>query len=72
MKTIKQLLELSQNPYYVFTKEEKAVLDAFLSQRAATTTAASQAEYSVESLKKTPVTVRNIVHKVDTYPPEAS
>ncbi len=72
MKTIQQLLELSKNPYYVFTKEERMVLDSFLSQRQDTTIKVSPLNDLKKSSKKTPVTVRNIVEKVDTYPPEAS
>lgn len=70
MKTIQQLLELSKNPYYKFTSEEQAVLDDFLLSRQAEDSQNSQKEKSSESSKKTRVTVRNIVKKADTYPPE--
>lgn len=71
MKTIQQLLELSKNPYYKFTADEQAVFDSFLSKRRDSRSKKSQETDSNRLLEKTPVTVRNIVHKVDTYPPEA-
>lgn len=63
MKTIEQLLELSKNPYYTFTNDEKAVLDDFLSEKKAdhSTSSVKQKENSSES--STPVRVRNIVTK---------
>ncbi len=71
MKTIQQLLELSKNPYYVFMEDEQVVLDDFLSKKRAKDSKKSQKKSSNESGGKTPVIVRNIVPKVDTYPPEA-
>lgn len=70
MKTIQQLLELAKNPYYKFTANEKAVLDDFLSQRLATDSKTSPEKSSSKSSEKTPVIVRNVVQKADTYPPE--
>lgn len=72
MKTIQQLLDLSKNPFYKFTDAEQAVLDDFLSQKQESDSKKSQKESSKKSSKSTPVTVRNIVPKVTTYPPEAS
>lgn len=63
MKTIEQLLELSKNPYYVFTKNEKVVLDDFLSKKQAPRLAPSQSKNSEQSDKNTNVHVRNIVPK---------
>lgn len=70
MKTIQQLLDLSKNPYYQFTDDERAVLDDFLEKKRASDSKKSQQKSSKESSKKTPVRVRNIVKKADTYPPE--
>lgn len=72
MKTIQQLLELAKNPYYKFTLNEQVVLDDFLSQRRASHLKKSQETSSSESSGKTRVTVRNVVKKVHTYPPEAT
>lgn len=72
MKTIQQLLELVKNPYYVFTKDEQAVLDAFLLRQQDSASKKSRPTGSSKSSAKTRVTVRNIVHKADTYPPEAA
>ena len=72
MKTIQQLLALYDNPYYTFTKEEKEVIDNFLEKKRAKESAKSQKKNSPKSNDKTPVTVKNIVHKADTYPPVAS
>lgn len=71
MKTIQQLLQLTKNPYYKFTNDERAVLDDFLYNRRDSQAEVSQTTSSVKSSKKTPVRVRNIVQKADTYPPEA-
>lgn len=71
MKTIEQLLELAKNPYYKFTSDEQAVLDDFLEKKRAKDSQKSQEQSSNESSEKTPVIVRNIVPKVNTYPPEA-
>lgn len=70
MKTIQQLLELSKNPYYTFTPDEKRVLDDFLFSRRDSILKKSPKTTSKKLSDKTPVTVRNIVQKVDTYPPE--
>lgn len=70
MKTIQQLLELSKNPYYKFTPDERMVLDDFLLQSQDTDSKKSQEKSSKKSSKRTHVTVRNVVKKVNTYPPE--
>ena len=70
MKTIAQLLELSKNPYYTFKPEEQAVLDDFLSQKQEKLLQKSAKTPSTKSSKKTRVTVRNVVKKVDTYAPD--
>ena len=72
MKTIEQLLELTKNPYYELSLDERRVLDDFLEKQRAIDLTRSQSTSSTKSSKTTPVTVRNIVAKVDTYPPEAS
>lgn len=71
MKTIEQLLQLSKNPYYKFTPDEEMLLNDFLSKKQAKASKKSQKKNSTESSAKTRVTVRNIVKKADTYPPEA-
>lgn len=71
MKTIQQLLELSKNPHYKFMPDEKRVLDAFLAKRRGSRSTTSQEENLNESSEKTPVTVRNVVEKVDTYAPDS-
>lgn len=63
MKTIEQLLELSKNPYYKFTNDEKAVLDDFLSKKRADHTTSSTKTKDSDSENSTPVRVRNIVDK---------
>lgn len=63
MKTIEQLLELSKNPYYVFTADEKQVLDDFLAKKRAKDSTNSQKPNSPNSDSSTPVRVRNIVPK---------
>lgn len=70
MKTIEQLLELSKNPYYNFTKEEREVLDSFLSEQLDTDLQKLEKIYSTKSSDKTRVTVRNVVKKTNTYPLE--
>lgn len=64
MKTIEQLLELSKNPFYTFTNDEKAVLDDFLSQKREERLKDSQKQNSTNSDESTPVRVRNVVPKV--------
>ena len=71
MKTIDQLLQLSKNPFYKFTRDEQAVLDDFLSKKQESESKTSQKKSSTESSKKTRAIVRNVVKKADTYPPEA-
>lgn len=71
MKTIQQLLELSKNPHYHFMPDEKRVLDDFLSKKQAKRSKRSQEKNSEESSEKTPVTVRNVVEKTDTYAPDS-
>lgn len=71
MKTIQQLLELTKNPFYKFTKDEQEVLDAFLLEKQGTPLRRLHKTPSIKSLDKTRVTVRNIVNPVDTYAPES-
>lgn len=71
MKTIQQLLELSKNPHYKFMPDEQRVLDSFLARQRAIDYQKSQDQNSNESSQKTPVTVRNVVEKVDTFPPDS-
>ena len=66
MKTIEQLLKLSQNKFYKFLPEEQEVLDDFLSKKQEKDSENSPEKNSEESSKKTPVTVRNVVEKTDT------
>jgi len=70
MKTIEQLLHLSKNPYYTFTQDERAVLDDFLLKQREDHSQESPKKNSKGSSKKTPVRVRNVVEKADTFPPE--
>lgn len=72
MKTIEQLLFLSKNPYYKLSDEEKAVLDDFLEKKRAKATKSSPKKSEKNLERNTPVTVKNIVEKVDTYPPEVA
>jgi len=72
MKTIEQLLKLSQNPFYKFTQTEQEVLDDFLSKNQDSDSPKSQKDSSTESSLKTRAIVRNVVKKTDTYPPEES
>ena len=58
MKTIEQLLELKDNPYYDFTPEEKAVLDTFLYKRQA-----QQAHRKGKSDKSGVVTLATVLNK---------
>lgn len=64
MKTIEQLLELSKNPFYTFTNDEKAVLDDFLSKKQAKASKNSPKQNSTNSGSNTPVRVRNVVPKM--------
>ena len=64
MKTIEQLLQLSKNPYYKFTNDEKVVLDDFLSKKSEENSKNSQKQNSKTLEPSTPVRVRNIVHTV--------
>ena len=63
MKTIEQLVELSSNPYYSLSPEEKARLDDFLSKRSEQFT--QQKNNGKSSEKNIPATVlnKNIVKK---------
>jgi hypothetical protein len=63
MKTIEQLLELSKNPYYTFTNNERAVLDDFLEKKQARDSKNLQEKNSTNLEDNTPVRVRNIVQK---------
>lgn len=71
MKTVEQLLQLSKNPYYKLSNDEKQVLDDFLSKKQESESKSSRKKNSKKFTGKIPVTVRNIVPKVDTYAPEA-
>lgn len=70
MKTIQQLLELSKNPHYTFTPDERRVLDDFLAQNQDSHSKKSQKKNSNELSPKTRVTVRNVVQPIDTYAPD--
>lgn len=72
MKTIQQLLQLSKNPYYKFTRDEQAVLDDFLLNSREPESEKSPKKSSKGSSKKTRAIVRNVVKKTDTYPPEVA
>lgn len=63
MKTIEQLLELSSNPYYKFTNDEKAVLDDFLEKKREKESKRLRKKSSRSFGKNTPVRVLNIVDK---------
>lgn len=63
MKTIEQLLDLSKNPYYKFTQDEKAVLDDFLLKKREKDSQNKQKTNSETSENDTPVRVRNVVEK---------
>lgn len=71
MKTIEQLLELSKNPYYSFTAEEKQVLDDFLLKQKADHSTSSTKQKETNSDENTPVIVRNIVQKTIPQPEES-
>lgn len=66
MKTIDQLLKLSQNPFYKLLPEEQEVLDDFLLKKQEKGSENSQKENSKKLSESTPVTVRNVVEKADT------
>ena len=66
MKTIEQLLKLSQNPFYKLLPEEQEVLDNFLLRKQEKGSENSQKENSEKLSESTPVTVRNVVEKADT------
>lgn len=63
MKSIAQLLELSSNPYYAFTPEERQLLDDFLETQSRAST--QQKTSSDDSEKNIPATVinKNVVKK---------
>ena len=63
MKSIEQLLELSNNPYYQFSPEEKARLDAFLFKKSAQFNQQKNSDKNSE--KNIPATVinKNVVKK---------
>jgi hypothetical protein len=71
MKTIEQLLELSNNPHYKFLPEEQAVLDDFLSKKREKDSQNKHNPNSNISDKSTDVRVRNIVPKVIPGVPDA-
>lgn len=71
MKTIQQLLELSKNPFYKFTNDEREVLDDFLEKKREEASKTSPKRRLSESQKKTRAIVRNVVKKtVDTIEEE--
>lgn len=51
--------------------DEQRVLDAFLARQRDSRLPQSQEQNSNESSQRTPVTVRNVVEKVDTFPPDS-
>lgn len=59
MKTIEQILELTQNPYYSLTNEEQKLYEAFLSKKSGQHS--PQTGNSKDSDSSTPVIVKNIV-----------
>ncbi len=63
MKTIEQLIALKNNPYYVFSPEEQATLDAFLYKKSVQQN--PQQSNSSDSEKNIPATVlnKNVVQK---------
>lgn len=63
MKTIEQLLKLSENPYYKLLPEEQEVLDNFLSQKREAESKQSRSSGSKKSSKNTHAIVRNVVKK---------
>lgn len=71
MKTIEQLLQLSKNPYYRFTNDEKAILDDFLEKRREEVSTSSTKKKESNSGSSTPVRVRNIVTKTILQPEDA-
>lgn len=71
MKTIEQLLQLSKNPYYRFTNDEKAILDDFLEKRREEVSTSSTKKKESNSGSSTPVRVRNIVTKTIPQPEDA-
>lgn len=62
-KTIEQLLQLSKNPYYVFTSEEQEQLNTFLAKKSELLS--QQRKNGKDSEKNIPATVinKNIVRK---------
>ena len=68
MKTVEQLLQLSKNPYYKLSNDEKQVLDDFLSKKQDSASKKSAKKSSKGSSAKTNVRVTNVVEKVDTNP----
>ncbi len=72
MKTIEQLLDLSKNPYYKFTNDERAVLDDFLLRKQEKESAKQLKKSLKNSEKNTPVRVRNIVDKTIDDVPEVN
>ena len=72
MKTIEQLLALSDNPYYKFTQDEQAVLDDFLLKKREKDSQSKQKKSSETSENDTPVRVRNVVEKTIDDVPEVN
>lgn len=71
MKTIEQLLALSKNPYYSFTKEERQVLNDFLAKKQEKAGKSSQKHSGKNLENDTNVRVRNLVPKTVDQPQEA-
>lgn len=72
MKSIEQLLELSKNPYYTFTNDEKAVLEDFFLQKKERDSMNLPERNLPTTKKNTPVRVRNIVEKTIPQVPDAN
>lgn len=84
MKTIEQLLELSENPYYKFSQEEEQELNAFLLKKREEASKRSAQKNSKKSDSNTAVTaddlkthstnivkVRNVVKKTVPHTEES-
>lgn len=60
MKTIAQLLQLQNNPFYQFSPEEREVLNDFLSKKSGQND--QQKDNLKNSSKQTPAIAKNVVH----------
>lgn len=63
MKSVEQLLKLSENPFYKMTAAEEKVLDDFLLKKKEEDSKASRKKSEKHSEGNTPVRVRNIVER---------